>query len=588
MTATRLPAVDAVVVGMGWAGSILAEALTGAGLKVVGLERGRMRDSDPDFALPQGHDELRYVLRHELMLDLSRETITFRNRADQTALPMRQYGSFLLGDGVGGAGSHWNGQTFRFHPRDFRLRSFVEESYGAAFIPDGMTLQDWGVTYEELEPFYDRFEYLCGISGKAGNVGGRIEPGGNPFEGPRARDYPTPPLKNSYAGALFAETAAGLGLHPFRSPSAALSQAYTNPDGQDLNGCIICGFCGKFGCGMEAKASPHTTTLPVLRQRPGFELRPQARVTRILLDSSRTRATGVTYVDDQGRLVEQPADLVLLCAFALNNVRLLLLSGIGAPYDPRSGAGAVGRNFAYQAGGGSTLWFDDRIFNVFMGAGALGTSIDDEAGGIADHAALGFIGGGSINLYSDGVKPIEFRDLPPGLRGWGSEWKRWVADHYNRTISIGCQGSVMPYRDAWLDLDPNYRDTGGDPLLRLTFDWHLNELTMSQHVTTVIDRIARAMKPTQWRSAPETGPYSVVPYQSTHCTGGAIMGADPRASVVNRYLQSWDAPNLFVIGASAFPQNAAFGPTGTLGALAYWSADAIVGRYLKSPGPLAG
>jgi gluconate 2-dehydrogenase alpha chain len=588
MTATRLPPVDAVVIGMGWTGAIMARALTGAGLKVVGLERGRMRDTEPDFALPQGHDELRYALRHELMQDLSRETITFRNSNGQTALPMRQYGSFLFGDGVGGAGVHWNGQTFRFHPRDFRLRSFVEENYGAEFIPADMTLQDWGVTYDELEPGYDRFEYLCGISGKAGNIAGRIQPGGNPFEGPRSRDYPTPPLKNSYAGELFAEAATGLGLHPFRSPSAALSQPYTNPDGQDLNACIICGFCGRFGCGMAAKASPQTTILPLLQQRTGFTLRTQARVTRILTDTDGTRATGVTYVDAQDRLMEQPADLVLLCAFGLNNVRLLLLSGIGAPYDPKSGAGVVGRNYAYQTGGGSTLWFDDKVFNVFMGAGALGTSLDDEAGGIADHATLGFIGGGSINLYSDGVKPIEFRDLPPGLRGWGGGWKRWVAQHYNRTISIGCQGSVMPYRDVALDLDPTYRDEGGDPLLRLTFDWHADELAMSQHVTGVIDRIAAAMKPAQWRSSPEAAPYSIAPYQSTHCTGGAIMGTDPRTSVVNRYLQSWDVPNLFVIGASAFPQNAAYGPTATLGALAFWSADAIIDRYLKAPGPLAG
>jgi gluconate 2-dehydrogenase alpha chain len=85
---------------------------------------------------------------------------------------------------------------------------------------------------------------------------------------------------------------------------------------------------------------------------------------------------------------------------------------------------------------------------------------------------------------------------------------------------------------------------------------------------------------------PRRGNFNVVPYQSTHNTGGTIMGGDPRTSVVNRYLQSWHADNLFILGASVFPQNPAHPPTGAVGALAYWAAHAITTRYLKSPGPL--
>ena len=586
MTAERLKPVDAVVIGMGWAGSILANELAAAGLSVVGLERGAMRDTDPDFALPQVHDELRYALRHELMQDLSRETLTFRNRSDEMALPMRQYGSFLLGDGFGGGGSHWNGQTFRFLPQDFRARAFYEERYGRQFVPDGMNLQDWGVSYDELEPHYDRFEYLCGISGKAGNIRGTIQAGGNPFEGPRSRDYPNPPMKSSYAATLFGEAATGFGKHPFVSPSANLSRPYTNPEGQDLGACIVCGFCERFGCGMAARASPQTTLLGALSKKTNFEWRSHAQVTRLLLDATRKRVTGVSYLDAQGRLVEQPADLVILSAFVFNNVRLLLLSGIGAPYDPAGGAGTVGRNFAYQAGGGATLWFDDKILNVFMGSGALGTVVDDENGGIADHAARGFIGGATLNVFSSGAKPMEYRDIPPGVPNWGSAWKQWVAKYYNRTMSIGCRASVMSYRDTYLDLDPTYRDAAGDQLLRLTFDWHDNELIISRYATALIERMGAALNPARMLAQPEQRPYSIEPYQSTHCTGGAVMGTDPRTSVVNRYLQSWDVPNLFVVGASAFPQNAAYGPTGTVGALAYWAADAIKTHYLKSPGSL--
>ncbi len=122
--------------------------------------------------------------------------------------------------------------------------------------------------------------------------------------------------------------------------------------------------------------------------------------------------------------------------------------------------------------------------------------------------------------------------------------------------------------------------------MRLTFDFHENELKMSQFVTDKLAEIVQHMGPRQIVKLPRTGPFSIVPYQTTHTCGGAIMGADPKTSALNRYLQSWEVPNLFVMGASAFPQNAGYNPTGTIGALTFWSLDVIHKQYLKSPGPL--
>src|SRR5580658_3576796 len=104
---------------------------------------------------------------------------------------------------------------------------------GQAFFPR-MTIQDWGVSYDDLEPHYDRFEYLCGTSGTAGNVKGQIQAGGNPFEGPRSRPYPTPAQKQPFSYTLFAKAASELGYKPFPQPSGNLSQAYTNPLGTRL------------------------------------------------------------------------------------------------------------------------------------------------------------------------------------------------------------------------------------------------------------------------------------------------------------------------------------------------------------------
>ena len=184
--ATRLKEVDAVMVGMGWTGAILARELSKAGLSVVGLERGPDRTPGEDFILPAIRDELRYVQRLELMQDNSVDTITFRNTSTEQALPIRRFGAFLPGEGVGGSGIHWGALHWRFTPSDFRIKSHLTERYGAKAIPEDMTIQDWPVSYEELEPHYDKFDKLCGASGKAGNLKGNIVEDGNPFEGPRS------------------------------------------------------------------------------------------------------------------------------------------------------------------------------------------------------------------------------------------------------------------------------------------------------------------------------------------------------------------------------------------------------------------
>lgn len=580
----RLPRKDAVIVGLGWTGAIMGYELCQAGLEVVALERGPWRDTSTDFNIGTAPDELRYAIRNELFSQPAQDTVTARNNPSQRALPIRNWGSFLPGNGVGGAGIHWNGHTWRFMPSDFRLRSHLTERYGASMIPEGMTIADWGLTYEELEPFYDKFEYLCGIAGQAGNLKGQIQPGGNPFEGERSRPYPTPPMKMSHAQNLFTRAATEVGMHPFPLPSANMSQPYTNPLGVTMGPCTYCGFCERFGCANYSKASAQTTILPVLMRHPGFEARTQCEVSHILMSADGKTATGVVYVDPQGQEWEQPADMVLLCAYQLWNVRLLLHSRIGRPYDPNTGEGVIGKNYAYQCNSSVNGFFDDQLFNAWAGAGALGMTCDDYQGDVFDHTGLGFVGGANINCTTTNARPISARPTPPGTPRWGSAWKKATAENYLKVANVGSQGSVMSYRDAYLDLDPTYKDRLGRPLLRMTFDYHDNEVKMSAYVTQKMEPIMRAMGAKQIRSTPKKAGWDVVPYQTTHNTGGAIMGGDPRSSAINKYSQMWDVPNLFVFGASAFPQNPGYNPTGTVGALAYMAADAITTQYLKNPG----
>ncbi len=178
--------------------------------------------------------------------------------------------------------------------------------------------------------------------------------------------------------------------------------------------------------------------------------------------------------------------------------------------------------------------------------------------------------------------------MPPGTPRWGSAWKKAAVDNVPARAAIGMSGSNYANRNNYLDLDPTYRDQLGRPLLRLTYNFVENDYKLAAILHGArSSSIARAMNPTIMGSPRlRRGDYDIVPYQSTHNTGGTIMGTDPKTSVVNRYLQSWDANNLFIMGASTFPQQPAYNPTGPVGALAYWAADAIITRYLKNPGPL--
>ncbi|HEY7248340.1 MAG TPA: GMC family oxidoreductase [Xanthobacteraceae bacterium] len=588
--AQKLPRKDAVIIGLGWTGSILSHQLCEAGLDVVAIERGPWRDTATDFLISYAQDELRYRLQHELFLRPSQISVTFRNNARQTALPVRTWGAFMLGNGVGGAGIHWNGETWRFLPTDFVLRTHLTQRYGAGFLPEDMTIQDWGITFDELEPYYDRFEYLCGTSGQAGNLKGAIQAGGNPFEGPRSRSYPTPPLKQGYGHMLWAEAARQLGYKPFPQPAGNLSQPYTNPLGVNLGQCTYCGFCEWFGCANYSKASPQTTILPVLVRMPNFEARTECEVTRINLDRSHKWATGVTYVDSSGVELEQPADLVILCGFQLFNVQLLLLSGIGKPYDPQTGEGQIGRNFTHQTMSTALGFFDkDKYnFNPFVAAGAIGMCMDEFNGDNFDHGPLGFVGGGYLGQVQTNGRPLESLKLPPGTPAWGLKWKQALRDNYLSTLNSGggVHASFYSYRDNYIDLDPTYKDRFGRPLVRLTIDFHENELKMSAWLTDKYAEIVQRMGAKQVVKQPRKGPYNITEYQTSHLNGGAIMGENPGNSAINKYLQSWDVPNLFVQGATAFPQNAGYNPTGTVGGLAYWSAAAIRSQYLKNPGPL--
>jgi len=581
-----LPTVDAVIVGGGWAGLLMAKELGArTSLSVVVLERGPSREPS-EYATDM--DELDFYIRYRMMQDLSQETVTLCHDSSRRALPLRQHGAFLPGAGVGGSGEHWNAQVPRFLPDCFELLSKTTARYGASALPKDHSVRDWGFTYDELEPYYTRVDKLLGSSGKAGNIRGEHIEGGNIFEGWRSEEYPTPPTKVPYFAALFRDAAKSLGYHPYPAPSANISRPYTNPDGISRGGCTYCGFCARFGCMVNAKAQPTNLLLPILQKRKNVLLRTGAWVRRVSFDSASKVVRGVSYIDPAGEEVFQPASLVFLASWTFNNTRLLLLSGIGEPYDPATGRGTVGSNLTHQVSVPSATAFFDQPLNRFMGSGSAGFMFSDFDRDDLDRSSLNFVRGGYFAARGFGFQPIaNFGVLPSSVKAkWGSEWKKAAVSYYDRTGTIIFTGEHLAYKSNYMDLDPVYKDKLGDPLLRLTLDWRDNEREMVDFATGKAVEVARAMGAKEINPFPGLRSYDTARYQSTHVQGGTIMGASPEHAVVSPYWQHWQIPNLFILGGSTFPQNASANPTSTVLAFVYRTADAIIDRYLKHPGPL--
>lgn len=592
----RLKPVDVVVIGGGFTGLLMAKELaTRTSVSVVVLERG------PDRQLldyMDDMDEVDFSLRFRMMQNISEETVTHRHTTANRAVPVREWGHVRLGTGTGGSGEHWTGVANRYPEDTFIIKSALKERFPASRIPADLSVQDWTLTWKDIEPFYTRVEEMMGIGGKAGNLQGRRIDGGNVFEGPRSKEYPVRPHLQSYAMTVFEKAARELGYHPYINPAATLPADYTNPDGISRPACQYCSYCMLYGCMIGAKAQPTNLLLPILKEKKTFTLRNGCWVRKIVHRDG--RAEGVEYMDENGREIFQPASVVVQATFTSGNVRSLLLSKIGTPYDPATGRGTLGKNFTHQmSGGGNALLVYPTKLNAFMAAGGQGMAFSDFDGFNQLDPDANILRGGTFTGGGGGGHPIaSFGTTPPGTsaRNWGSAWKQAAIEHNDRTGGgPGFSAEHLSYRHNFLDLDPTYTDKWGDPLLRTTIDWTDHERRMRDFSAKISDRMAEEMARVSGakihhRPAATTGRrsgrYQTATYATTHLHGGAIMGDTPADGVVNTYLQHWDVPNLFVIGASAFPHAGPTNPTMTALALTFRSADALIERYLKNPGKL--
>lgn len=530
--------VDFVIVGSGAAGGVLAKELSSNGFRVVVLEQGPYLTPE-DFV----HDEIEIFENHRLTNNPRLQPVTFRKTPQDNA---KLKPSVMYGRCVGGSSVHFTANYWRFHEIDFIERSKVGEIAGANFA-------DWPISYRDLEPYYTKVEWEVGVSGLAG---------ASPFDPPRSKPYPMPPLPVKGSGVVFERAAWKLGYHPFPAPMAILSQPRPGRDS-----CVACGFCLGFGCEVGAKSSSLASLIPVAEATGHCEIRPNCYVHRVEMNKD-GRATGVVYFDPKGNSHLQRAKVVLLSANGAETPRLLLLSS--SPQFPNglaNSSGMVGKNLMPNSHAMALAVMDEPL-NDYKGF-AVSRVIHDFYE--LDHDKVGFYGGGGMDARFDAT-PASFAlsNLPPGTPKWGKEFKNALRQNFTRTFEVFCHGTSLPVESNGFSLDPEVKDAWGLPALRMTFKDHPNDLVMMKWIQDrAMEILDVAGAKTAWHGSIEEQEFVV------HLLGTCRMGNDPKTSVINADHRTHDVPNLFLCDGSSFVTSGRGQPTMTIQALAFRAADRI-------------
>jgi choline dehydrogenase-like flavoprotein len=529
--------VDFVIVGSGAAGGVLAKELSTAGFKVVVLEQGRLIPAS-DF----GHDEIARFQEHALVNNFQRQPQTFRKTPQDKA--EKQF-SAIYGCCVGGGTVHFTANFWRFHEIDFIERSRRGPVAGTAFA-------DWPITYAEMEPYYTKVEWEVGVSGLAG---------ASPFDPPRSKPYPLPPLPVKSSGVIFERAAWKVGWHPFPSPMAILSQPY-----RGRAGCINCGRCLGFGCEVGAKSSTLASVIPVAQQTGRCEIRTHSYVFRV--ETNRHgRATGVAYFDDQGRRHLQKAHAVIVSANGAETPHLLLNSHSSRfPQGLANSSGMVGKHLMTNGFSMVQATFEHPL-NDYTSA-AVSRVLHDF---YEIDPKLGFYGGGGLDARF-GQTPIGFAlgSVPPGVPRFGKAYKSWLADSFSRTMYVSCHATSLPLEDNSISLDPDVKDAWGLPVLCMTYKDHPDDLKTVGYLQARAQELLAASPATHVWAPPVREATRAV-----HLLGTCRMGNDPKTSVINADHRTHDVPNLFLCDGSSFVTSGRGQPTMTIQALAFRAADRI-------------
>jgi len=498
--------VDCLVIGLGAGGAPLLARLAMAGLKVMALEAGPWHNPEKDFATDEKTQDFLFWNDERLA-------------AGGDPLAMGKNNS---GTGVGGSTLHYTAYTPRAMPDDLHVR----RDFGQG--------QDWPVSYEELEPYYEEIEQFLGISG----------PTPYPWGPARRKGYPLPPLPLNSAAQLMVRGAEKLGIKTSPAANAALSARYYQEGIGWREACTNRGFC-QAGCSNGAKASMDVTFIP-LAVKHGANIQPNSFVTEIERDA-RGYVTGVVYTQN-GEQKRQRCRHLFLCGGSVETPRLLLLNELALT------SGHVGRNL--MAHPGLQVWgtFADEVRpNKGIPGGLISQDTHRPAG--ADFA-------GGYLLQSIGVMPVTFAgQVARGRKLWGQPLQDYMRQ-FNHIAGINILGDCLPHADNFLELAEE-KDARGLPKPRLHFTAQENEQRMNAHA----EKIMRGI----WEAAGATDIWAFQRY--AHVIGTARMGKSGDDAVVDASGRAFDVPNLYISDNSTFPSALSVNPALTIMALSLRTAD---------------
>ncbi len=539
--------VNAIVVGAGAGGGVVAKELAVAGLSVVLFERG-------GWATYDDHDDDELISQRTTVLGNAfgpddkrhRRVVVYGDGNPRIVLPSE--GAYSNNAACVGSGTvSYGAMAWRFMEKDFKMKS----AYGHV---EGSTLEDWPIDYFDLEPFYEKAEWEIGVSG---------DHHANPFMAPRKKPYPMPPFAYNREGQILHNAATRLGLHPFSIPMLRNSIRYNGRPA-----CYRMRSCVGFACPVNAKCGTHNTVIPTAIQTGNCELRTNCQVAEIVLDG-KGKAKGINYFDENDRGQFQSADIVIVSAAAVETARLLLNSksklfpnGAGNNYD------WVGRNLQGHAYTGASGLFKDEIYDD-VGPGACWAVSD------YNHDNEGIIGGGAL-CNSFVIMPYLFtKTRPPGTKRWGIEHKEFQRSQFKRIAHVRGPYQEIPSFEARVTIDPDVKDHWGIPVARLSGSRHPYDRTGCMFMSERAEEILKeAGAYYTWQSVGGGGLSG-----GQHQAGTARMGNDPKNSVTNKFGQVHDIDNLFVADGSLNVTNGGFNPVLTIMALGYYVGNYIVNNW---------